>query len=323
MKFDYIIQNPPYSGLTHIDFLRNMYDLLPASGRMVIIQPSRFYIELRETKDRKEVFNPIIDHIKDNVYKIIIETLAFDFKITNEIPLAITYIDKSKTYKEKELIICGEQIMTDDIYDCNLIGKRAVVNSILNKVQKYPDMMINHKDKKSNKNTAAYVKYQGRVLMNVAKHFYTGNRYGDYNNLGNFIKDEIHGLTLFRPYFDCCFFKNREIYNSIQNDMQNYVICDIFESYEQNKDALNNWKHFIYETYLGHFIPIVCLISKQNTVYNYMPFITDYMNDEQLYKRFGFTEEEIKLIESTCRKFDRDNWWFKRYATGDMTIKKE
>lgn len=323
MRFDYIIQNPPYSGLTHIDFLRNMYDLLPETGRMVIIQPSRFYIELRETKDRKEVFNPIIDHIKDNVYKIIIETLAFDFKITNEIPLAITYIDKSKTYKEKELIICGEQIITDDIYDCNLIGKRAVVNSILNKIQKYPDMMINHKDKKSYKDSAAYVKYQGRVLMNVAKHFYTGNRYGDYNNLGNFIKDEVHDLTLFRPYFDCCFFKNREIYNSIQDDMQNYVICDIFELYEQNKQALNNWKHFVYETYLGHFIPIVCLISKQNTVYNYMPFITDYMNDEQLYKRFAFTEEEIKLIESTCRKFDRDNWWFKRYATGDMTIKKE
>lgn len=323
MKFDYIIQNPPYSGLTHIDFLRNMYDLLPASGRMVIIQPSRFYIELRETKDRKEVFNPVIDHIKDNVYKIIIETLAFDFKITNEIPLAITYIDKSKTYKEKELIICGEQIMTDDIYDCNLIGKRAVVNSILNKVQKYPDMMINHKDKKSNKDTAAYVKYQGRVLMNVAKHFYTGNRYGDYNNLGNFIKDEIHGLTLFRPYFDCCFFKNREIYNSIQDDMQNYIICDIFESYEQNKEALINWKHFIYETYLGHFIPIVCLISKQNTVYHYMPFIIEHMNDKQLYEMFGFTEEEIELIESTCKKFDRENWWFKRYATGDMTIKKE
>ena len=69
MKFDYIIQNPPYSGLTHIDFLKNMYDLLPETGRMVIIQPSRFYIELRETKDRKEVFNPVIDHIKDNVYK--------------------------------------------------------------------------------------------------------------------------------------------------------------------------------------------------------------------------------------------------------------
>ena len=323
MKFDYIIQNPPYSGLTHIDFLRNMYDLLPDSGRMVIIQPSRFYIELRETKDRKEVFNPIINHIKDNVYKVIIETLAFDFKITNEIPLAITYIDKSKTYKEKELIICGEQIITDDIYDCNLIGKRALVNSILNKVQKYPDMMINHKDKKSNKDSAAYVKYQGRVLMNVAKHFYTGNRYGDYNNLGNFIKDEVHDLTLFRPYFDCCFFKNREVHNSVQDDMQNYVICDIFESYEQNKEALNNWKHFVYETYLGHFIPIVCLISKQNTVYHYMPFIIEHMNDKQLYEMFELTKKEIDLIENTCKKFDRDNWWFKRYATGDMTIKKE
>ena len=132
-----------------------MYDLLTETGRMVIIQPSRFYIELRETKDRKETFNPIIDHIKDNVYKIIIETLAFDFKITNEIPLSITYIDKSKTYKEKELIICGDHIITDNIYDCNLIGKRELVYSILNKVQKYPDMMINHKDKKSTKDSAA------------------------------------------------------------------------------------------------------------------------------------------------------------------------
>lgn len=157
--------------------------------------------------------------------------------------------------------------------------------------------------------------------MNVAKHFYTGNRYGDYNNLGNFIEDKDNNLIIFRSYVDVAFFKNREIYNTIQQDMQNFVVCDIYDTYEENKKALNNFKHFIYNTKVGHFICISLTLGKNNTAKKYLPFIIKEFNDNDFYKYL--TKEEITLIEHTNKKFNRISPWFKRYATGDTTITTE
>lgn len=323
MKFDYIIQNPPYSGTLHLEFLKKGLDMLDNNGKMTIIEPAMLYLNMRDTDYRTKKYIPTIAEFKGHIKRVEIDLMSFDFGISSEVPLAITYIDKSKTFDTIDTVICGDEKQITDIDDCNFVGDRNTVESILKKCKKLNDMFISHVDKKSSKNSAAYVKYQGRVVFSVSKHFYTGNRYGDYNNLGNFIHDDVHGLTICRNYVDPAFFKTGSIYNEIKENMQNFVMCDKFDTYEENKNALENWKHFIYNTYLGHFIMMVCTIDKSNTVRDYLPWITEYYNDEQLYTLFEISAEEQQLIEKTVKKYDRESPWFKRYMTGDTTIKCE
>ena len=40
LKFDYIIQNPPYAGTLHTKFFNKGLDILSDTGKMVIIEPS-------------------------------------------------------------------------------------------------------------------------------------------------------------------------------------------------------------------------------------------------------------------------------------------
>ena len=55
MKFDYIIQNPPYNGSLHLDFLEKGLDLLTEKGRMVIIEPATWLINVRKNGKAKKV----------------------------------------------------------------------------------------------------------------------------------------------------------------------------------------------------------------------------------------------------------------------------
>ena len=45
--------------------------------------------------------------------------------------------------------------------------------------------------------------------------------------------------------------------------------------------------------------------------------------DASAAKRFGFTEEEIKLIDRTIKKYERNSPWFKRYMCGPDAVSDE
>lgn len=47
-KFDYIIQNPPYSKSLHLDFFKNGLEMLSENGRMVIIEPATWLINVKK-----------------------------------------------------------------------------------------------------------------------------------------------------------------------------------------------------------------------------------------------------------------------------------
>ena len=53
-KFDFIIQNPPYNKSLHLDFFNKGVDLLSDTGKMVIIEPSTWLIELRHNIAEKK-----------------------------------------------------------------------------------------------------------------------------------------------------------------------------------------------------------------------------------------------------------------------------
>ena len=54
MKFDYIIQNPPYNKSLHLDFFDKGLDLLSDKGRMVIIEPATWLINIRKNGKAKK-----------------------------------------------------------------------------------------------------------------------------------------------------------------------------------------------------------------------------------------------------------------------------
>jgi len=48
MKFDYIIQNPPYLKTLHIDCFNKGLDILKEDGKMTIIEPATWLIDVRQ-----------------------------------------------------------------------------------------------------------------------------------------------------------------------------------------------------------------------------------------------------------------------------------
>ena len=62
---------------------------------------------------------------------------------------------------------------------------------------------------------------------------------------------------------------------------------------------------------------IVLTIDQHNNSKEFLPWLVDKQyTDDEINKLFGFTEEEIKLMDDTLKKFERNSPWFKRYMCG-------
>ena len=147
-KFDFIIQNPPYNKTLHIDFFNKGLDLLSDTSKMVIIEPSTWLIDLRHTIAEKKSSNmkkyiALKERIKGHVSKVVIDNFNNEFGVGLYVPYSITYIDKSKEYKQIEYLNCGIKKYVNSLYDCNLIGNHEIIESIFEKLNNY-DKVINH-----------------------------------------------------------------------------------------------------------------------------------------------------------------------------------
>ena len=72
------------------------------------------------------------------------------------------------------------------------------------------------------------------------------------------------------------------------------------------------------------FINICLTIDQHNNSLPYVPWLVDKQyTDEEIYDMFGFTEDEIKLIETTIKKYERYSPWFKRYMCGPSSVSDE
>lgn len=53
MKFDCIIENPPYAGSFHLDFLKESLKMLDEKGKFTIIEPATWLINIRKNGNAK------------------------------------------------------------------------------------------------------------------------------------------------------------------------------------------------------------------------------------------------------------------------------
>ena len=293
-KFDFILYNPPYSKSLHLDFLKAGYNMLSDTGKMIIIEPSTFYINIRKNGKAK------------NYNKEFNTTICF--------PFAITYIDKAKTYNNIDVNICGEYKNVTSLYDINLIGNYNLIWSILDKINY--DKVKNHlylPNKSNKKEGNYYCKFAG-ITANMCG---CGNR---------FFSNEMFRLTLNKDYYLA--FTATLFHSDRTSDIQNYpnerrtrggvkIEGSEAECITGTKEELENWKYFVFNNSLPLFINICMTIDQNNNSLDYIPWLVDKKyTDKEIYDMFGFTDEEIKLIETTIKKYERYSPWFKRYMCG-------
>lgn len=323
MKFDCIIQNPPYtgSGNLYIDFISKGLDIISENGKMIFIVPATWLINVLKTGDAK-MYDAIKSRISGHVVSVNLENKNDDFGTHLKVPFVILTIDMSKTYEDIDYVCCGERRVVKSIYDCNLIGDYDTIWSILNKVQGFGNMMKSHTTNKNMGDGVWYAKYPRVISAN-----FCGGGVGRFNSDEMYRKHNGHDFYL--SYTAPGFHSDRT------TDIQNYpcekrdkggkkIENSIAENIYGTKEELENWKYFIFNNKLPLFINIVLTYCQDNHSKPYLPWLVDKRyTDEEINKLFGFTDEEIALIDRTIKKYERNSPWFKRYMCGPDSVSDE
>ena len=332
-KFDFIIQNPPYNKTLHLDFFNKGLNLLSKTGKMVIIEPSTWLIELRQNiADNKSTqmkkYIAIKERIKGHVSKVIIENYNKEFNITNTVPFSVTYINKSKTFDNIKFIRFGEYNKVNSLNDCNLIGNINIIKNIFDKIKNY-DVVNNHIiNEQINDNSIYYILYNG-ILRPLASSYFIRENY-------------FHGETCYYKHYLGNYYMSfiSPTLNISRNDISNKIHKAAARGGSvkgkiklTNNDAsciygtkqeLENWKYYISNNSLPLFINICMTIDQHNNSLTYVPWLVDKKyTDQEIYNMFSFTNEEIKLIEITIKKYERYSPWFKRYMCGPSSVSDE
>jgi 16S rRNA G966 N2-methylase RsmD len=330
MKFDVVIQNPPYNKDLHLDFLEKGLDVLSDTGKMVIIEPATWLINVRKNGKAKR-YSAIKEKINGHIKSIVIENYNKEFNTGLYVPFAITTIDMSKTFETIDYTCCGDHKLVKSIYDCNLIGSYETIWSIFNKVKSFGNMMKAHITKEDRGREYMYVKYAD--LLPKAGCFMSGAVKHAGTNLDSmFANDTYYRFGYLTSFYDCG-------YHTIENEIQNeplksiqrggaigsHKLTDkIADNIYGTQTELENWKHFIFNNKLPLFLNIVLTIDQHNNSKDFIPWLVDKQyTDDEINQMFGFTDEEIKLIDSTLKKYERNSPWFKRYMCGKDSVSDE
>lgn len=333
-KFDYIIQNPPYSGSFHLDFLKKGLDMLKPTGKMTIIEPATWLINVREN-GKATLYNEIKKRLGKHVYKVVIENYNKEFDTAMYVPFAVTYIDMDEEYDKIDFWCCGEYRAMNNLYDCNMIGSYDMIWSILNKIKSYGKKVgtmkdhIYKEDKTKVDKETWFCKYAdiiggGAIFCASAKS--TKIMGGGFNYESAWIKNNL-GEYL-RPYNVVYYHhNNNDIQNTLHNAMStgsNKETNKIADQLFGTKQELENWKHFIFNNKIPLFTSIVLVIDQNNTCKDVLCWLTDNRyTDEEIYKLLGITEEEQKFIDKTLKRYERNSPWFKRYMCGKDSVSDE
>jgi hypothetical protein len=263
MKFDYIIQNPPYNGSMHLDFFQYGLDKLNEGGRMVIIEPATWLINVRKNGKAK-TYDAIKQKINGHIESVVIENFNKEFNTGLYVPFAITTIDMSKTFDTIDYTCCGEHKIVKSVYDCNLVGSYNTIWTILEKVQSFGNKMSSHITNKELDPIYYYTKFAEIIGCG-------GCIVSDPHNGFSYESDAMYSLCKNGEYmwsYTSSAFANK--FNEISNTILKRVKrgSTIGELSDKNadcvygtKEGLENWKHFIFKNMLPHFLNIVLAID--------------------------------------------------------------
>ena len=312
MKFDNIIQNPPYNGSLHLDFFEKGLDMLTENGKMIIIEPATWLINIRKNGMAKR-YDAIKKRIDGHVERVVIENLNKEFGTAQDFPFAITTIDMSQTFNTIKFVCCGEEKEVKSIYDCNLIGDYETVRSIIEKTEKY-HTVLQDRIYNGEGNKEAYVRFWRYQLYALGSNY--GKVENQYRNKTIAVYRQNGFGDYFSSYVDSLFYD--DIKDNVPLSKKKGTPCDCLFG---TKEELENWVYNVKNCKLFTFLTIATVQDKNNEARYVTPFLCDHKyTDEEINKMFGFTEEEIALIDHTIKKFEYNSTWFKRYMCGPDSV---
>ena len=335
MKFDFIMYNPPYNKTLHLDFFNKGLDLLSDTGKMVIIEPSTWLIELRQNIAEKKSsqmkkYIAIKKRIKGHVSKVVVENFNNEFNIGLYVPCSITYIDNTKIFNEIEFINCGIKKYVNSLDDCNLIGNIEIIKSIFEKIKNY-NVVENHlyiPNKSEKIEGKYYIPFSG--LCAVTPIAVQSIRPNSSSTNARFY--QISNGDFYKLWFNALFHVSYEISSIVPKKYArggSTANTKKFSDKEADcvtgtKQELENWKHYVFNNSLPLFINICLTIDQHNNSLPYVPWLVDKQyTDKEIYDMFDFNEDEIKLIETTIKKYERYSPWFKRYMCCPSSVSYE
>ena len=320
-KFDYIIQNPPYNKNLHIQFFNKGLDILSDTGKMTIIEPATWLMNLRQNSSNvNKLFSPLKERVKGRVEKIVIENLNGEFGTATTVPFSITHINNVYNGQTDFTLFGTNQ--TIDFDNCSHILHNDLVYSILHKIEKCDKVCSHLTDSEAGyyyirKNDIIYPVYSDYFVRNG---FFNNNKRFKNLKIGNY-----HGAytsptcsIIDSKIYDCipkCYARGGSTPNS-RKYSDKPAEC-VYGTHQE----MMNYKHYVLNNTLPIFINICMTIDQNNNSLKYVPWLVDKQyTDQEIYEMFGFTEQEINLIEKTIRKYERSSPFFKRVMCGPKSV---
>ena len=275
----------------------------------------------QNTSNVEKLFKPLKEWVKGKVEKLIIENFNGEFGTMATTPFSITYIN-NKFNGDTNFTLFGTN-QTIKFENCSHILHNDLVYSILDKI-KNCDKVCNHLT--DNKEGFYYIR-KSDILYPVYGEFFTGNGKCRFNSkrrycivkFGEFYQTYV-GPTISiidNIIYDNIPFRFLRGSNIDKPKYSDKLANCVYGTYEE----MVNYKHYVLNNTLPLFINICMTIDQHNNSLKYVTWLVDKQyTDEEIYSLFGFTKEEINLIEKTIRKFERYSPFFKRAMCGPNSV---
>ena len=322
----FCIQNPPYDKTLHIDFFNVGLDLIcKFNGKIVIIEPATWLINVRKNGKSVEKYDCIKSRINGHIESIVIENLNKEFGVTQSMPFSITSVDMSKKFDTIDYKCCGDNKVVKSIYDCNLVGCYDIIWNIFEKVKSFSNMMKYHMTNEDMGRKYWYAKCVGIDKDSLISGSGAALCGATNERVGmTYDSDALWSITdngnYLIPYTSIGFhyYKNEISNEPLHSYDRGKKITDkIAWNVFGTKNEIENWKHFIFFNKLSLFLNICLTDNQHNNSVNFLPWLVDKKyTDDEINKLFGFTDDEIKLIDITIKKYEKNSPWFKRYMCG-------
>ena len=297
MKFDICLMNPPYDRDLHLDFFEKSLDFIADDGKMVIIEPATWLINLKDSGKGKR-YNELKNRIDKITKSVEINPMNKQFNTGLYVPFSITTIDKIKNPEDKILFECSTETKeVDSIYDCNKIGKYTDIKNMLRKCIEYGNMMKDHITNKTLSNKSYYYL---RYMDIITAH--------GYNSEPD--KIQTKNGTFYGTFITPCMHKHdNELYKSVpKTKVGNDASC-VYGT----KQELENWKYFVMNNKLPLFLNMVLTFDQHNNSTKFVPWLVDKKRtDGEIYQLLNINKEEQELINSTIEKFEWHSDWYKK-----------
>lgn len=317
-KFDYIVQNPPYSGTTYLKFIDLGYDMLNDNGQMISITPATVLINIDNVYKNGKDFINFLKYEK-TIKSITFENLNREFRTETHFPFAIIHFDKNKINNDIIFKPFGAEYKINSLYDANMVGDYNIIKSILNKLKNF-DKLSNHIYEPVKNNIIS-----GNYYIGFSSYLSSsGCSMSSPHNGQNFKSNTYYINDIPERYYNQLYRKN---YNGLSDVPHKRLARGSGKPTEHDDSCitgtfneLNNYLHYI-NNKLPLFINILFTIDVHEKTHKYIPwFVNKKYTDDEIYKLCNFTETEINFINKTIKKFSRYSPYFERYCDGQINI---